>query len=69
MQYTNFGDYIGGVIAHINAEYENNGLLGKLTDIQKDEIRYRLLKHYNTDNSTSNAAGDIIEYVRVSSKI
>jgi hypothetical protein len=64
MRYTNFSDYIGDVIAHMNNEYENGELFGELNDIQKYEIRNRLFDHYNNNDSTSNAAGNIINYIR-----
>lgn len=64
MKYNSFGDYIGAVIDHINDEYESGGLYGSLVQIEKDTIFNKLAEHFNSNDSASNAASDIVCYIR-----
>lgn len=64
MKFNSFGEYIGAVLDNINDEYESTGLYGSLTQSEKDTIFNKLAEHFNSNDSASNAASDIVFYIR-----
>lgn len=64
-----FSQYIDRVLFYMDNEYTNETKLGcgtnDLSDDEKFTIRSMVYDHYYKDNSPSNTANDIIDYLRV----